>query len=328
MSTKIKSWQIVNGKLSPVVDNLIDGQRKEQVDLESWIFDNPEIIGEGILLIGRQVKTASGTLDLIGIDRTGNIVIVELKRDKLPREAIAQVIDYAAVIKDWTLNEFNEISKEQLNYSIEDKLSEKFPDISLENLRINEAQRLIIVGFEIEESLERMISYLAESFGVNLNAVILNYVKSASGDEILNRTSIIPEETETERIKKKKFSIPLSDEPGNYEIDVLKDKWQRYFAEELVTKHRMKDIMLPKILKDKIVTRAQLKQEFINKKIAIDDKSAGSIMSLISIQMGMKKNDFLRQVISYEYPNNPWEKDNYKISEDYKDFLHSFLKGD
>jgi hypothetical protein len=27
----------------------------------------------------------------------------------------------------------------------------------------------------------------------------------------------------------------------------------------------------------------------------------------------MAKNDFLRQVIGYEYPNYPWEKDNYSI---------------
>ena len=29
--------------------------------------------------------------------------------------------------------------------------------------------------------------------------------------------------------------------------------------------------------------------------------------------MGMEKNDFLRQVIGYEYPTNEWEKDNYFI---------------
>ena len=49
-------------------------------------------------------------------------------------------------------------------------------------------------------------------------------------------------------------------------------------------------------------------------------------VSLISLQGGMKKNDFLRQIISYEYPNYPWEKDNYAIREDYKELVKEIIK--
>ena len=42
-------------------------------------------------------------------------------------------------------------------------------------------------------------------------------------------------------------------------------------------------------------------------------------------QVGMKKNDFLRQVVGYEYPNNPWEKDNYKIKEEYRNVVMELL---
>jgi RecB family endonuclease NucS len=48
------------------------------------------------LIIGEQVQTKSGYLDFLGIDKNGNTVIIELKRDKLPREVIAQTIDYAS----------------------------------------------------------------------------------------------------------------------------------------------------------------------------------------------------------------------------------------
>jgi len=48
-------------------------------------------------------------------------------------------------------------------------------------------------------------------------------------------------------------------------------------------------------------------------------------MSLISLQIGMKKNDFLRQVISYEYPNYPWEKDNYAIRQGYKELIEELI---
>ncbi len=33
--------------------------------------------------------------DLLGLDKDGNIVIVELKRGKTPREVVAQLLEYA-----------------------------------------------------------------------------------------------------------------------------------------------------------------------------------------------------------------------------------------
>ena len=50
--------------------------------------------------------------DLLGIDSEGNLVIVELKRDKAPKEVVAQLLEYAA----WA----NELSKEQIQKIAED----------------------------------------------------------------------------------------------------------------------------------------------------------------------------------------------------------------
>lgn len=40
---------------------------------------------------------------------------------------------------------------------------------------------------------------------------------------------------------------------------------------------------------------------------------AGQFISLISGQIGQAKNDFLRRVIAYEYPDDEWQKYNYRI---------------
>ena len=39
----------------------------------------------------------------------------------------------------------------------------------------------------------------------------------------------------------------------------------------------------------------------------------------------MKKNDFLRQVISYEYPNYAWERDHFSLREQFKDLVREVL---
>ena len=53
---------------------------------------------------------------------------------------------------------------------------------------------------------------------------------------------------------------------------------------------------------------------------------AGRFVSLISNQLGMAKNDFLRQVIGYEYPEYQWQKDNYHIRDGYRSMVESVLQ--
>ena len=49
------------------------------------------------MLIGRQVRTSfGGIIDLLAIAPDGSLVLIELKRDKTPREIVAQALDYAS----------------------------------------------------------------------------------------------------------------------------------------------------------------------------------------------------------------------------------------
>ena len=103
MGTEIKSWQIVNGKLTAIDTALKAEGRTEPYDLEPWLASNPEIICTDIMIIGRQVMTKSGPIDLLGVDRSGNTVVIEMKRAELPRETLAQAIDYASDVAEWTV---------------------------------------------------------------------------------------------------------------------------------------------------------------------------------------------------------------------------------
>lgn len=299
----------------------------ESLDLEEWIATDPSIVRPDLKVIGRQVLTRSGPLDLIAIDKAGNLVILELKRDRLPREALAQAIDYAADVASWGVDKIGEVCAKYTGKSLEDVLSESFPDLVLEGLNVNESQRVILVGFAIEPALERMIEWLSDGYGVGINAVILKYVRTSTGSEVLTRSAVISEQLEEERAKKpKKFTIPMSDEPGEYEDDQLRELLRRYLLQEsLVTAQRIRDVLLPACLERDRITREELKQEFVRQNAVDDPSKAGLVLSVVSGQIGMQKNDFLRQVIGYEYPNNPWEKDNYFVRPEYRDFVCELL---
>ncbi len=323
MSTQIKTWQIKDSKLKKIDSSLMVEGKSEKYDLEEWLSSNPEILGEDIAIIGRQVTTRSGPLDLLGLDRDGNTVVIELKRDRLPREALMQAIDYASDVARWDIEKISEISSKHTGKSLEDFISETFGNkISVENINVNQLQRILLVGFSTEDSLERMIEWLSDNYDLNINAIILHYIKTNSGEELLSRTTIIPDSVEKERTKK--FTIPTSDEPGNYEIGELKKLLLNYFNQDLHSAKRIKNVLLPECLKKEVVTREELKNAFI-KKDADSKKYAGYFMSLISSQIGMKKNDFLRQIIAYDYPNYTWEKDNYSIRDGYQDLVKEII---
>ena len=61
-----------------------------------------------LLIIGRQVPTDLGkSIYLFGVDREGNVVVVELKRDRTPRDVVAQALEYDAAALERILGEYH-----------------------------------------------------------------------------------------------------------------------------------------------------------------------------------------------------------------------------
>jgi hypothetical protein len=302
-------------------------------NLETWIKTEPKILGEDIIIIGEQVDVDSGgRLDYLGIDTEGNTVIIELKRDKLRREVLAQAIDYASCVATWDEDKLNTVCLEYKENKNKLRLgdyiingSEKFSEIDTENLTLNETQRILLVGFSIDESLHRMIEWLSDNYSVSINFILLQYVKTKNGEELLAKTVIIPEEVEKERASRKKIKFEMSDEPGTYKEEDLKNKLVEYLSGNAVVPHLIREILLPLCLEKEFVTRNEIIQD-IKSKEGIDKGKAGKIVSAISQNIGHKPKDYLRQIIQYDKPN-PWEKENYRLrDEKYRDVVKEALE--
>ena len=57
---------------------------KERKDLQEWIANNPNILGDDLLIIQKEFDGFSDTnerLDLLALDKKGNLVIIENKLD-------------------------------------------------------------------------------------------------------------------------------------------------------------------------------------------------------------------------------------------------------
>ena len=84
---EIKIWAIED--TSEVVPLEPKGQVDTEFLLEETLVKNSQLLIPGLRLVGRQTPTEGGALDLLGVDEDGKLVVFELKRGTLSRDAVA-----------------------------------------------------------------------------------------------------------------------------------------------------------------------------------------------------------------------------------------------
>ncbi|MBA3362197.1 MAG: DUF4268 domain-containing protein [Acidimicrobiia bacterium] len=191
MPTRMALWRLTeDGAAFPVVEERLSAEAL----IESAVESAPDLLGVDVLIIGQQVQTPSGPLDLLAIDAAGQLVVVENKRDRTPREVLAQTIDYAAFIATMTFDEVLTIYQTYRAHSgvLDADLVEAFEERFGEPLdTLADTPRMIIVASRLDDSTERMIDFLADRFGVPVNAAL--FQPFAGG--LVGRTWLRPEES-------------------------------------------------------------------------------------------------------------------------------------
>jgi hypothetical protein len=162
--------------------------------LEDVLAEDIDILGLPILLIGRQVPTeAGGYIDLLAIDASGDLYVIELKRDRTPRDVIAQVLDYATWVRGLSYDDIKAIHERHGVHrgpEFEEVFADAFGDSPDETL--NENHRLVVVAAELDASSERIVSYLSDQYGVPINAVFFRHFHDEqTGSDYLARSWLI-----------------------------------------------------------------------------------------------------------------------------------------
>jgi hypothetical protein len=188
MSEEVRLWRIQDGDtLQEINRSPLDLEAR----LEVWLEREISVLSPDLLVIGRQVETDfGGFIDLLCLDQVGDIVVVELKRDKTPREITAQILDYGSWVKDLSNERITAIGESYLGKGkFEEAFKRQFRADLPETL--NENHRLLVVASQIDASSERIIKYLSDTYGVNINAATFQYFKEPSGAELLARVFLI-----------------------------------------------------------------------------------------------------------------------------------------
>lgn len=194
MPIEVGIWRIDSSDVTRVASSRLANESR----LEDILEQDISILGLDVLLIiGRQVMTDFGKrIDLLAVDSQGELYAIELKRDRTPREIVAQLLDYGSWIRDLNLERLSDIyarSNANGGKSLSDAYLDRFGDPVPDSL--NESHQLIIVASELDASTERIVSYLTD-YGVPVNAVFFRYFKDAEREYLARSWLLDPLEAE------------------------------------------------------------------------------------------------------------------------------------
>jgi hypothetical protein len=177
-------------KVGDVPQMLSATRLASEQQLEGMICSDPRLLSDEWLLIGRQEHTGfGGIVDLLALAPDGSVVLVELKRNKTPRDVVAQALEYASWVESLDADDlaaiFNRFSQD---HDLGTEFQKKFGH-AVEEDELNQSHQIIIVAAELDASTERIVSYLNQK-GISVN-VLFFQVFSAGDDEYISRTWLI-----------------------------------------------------------------------------------------------------------------------------------------
>ncbi len=146
---------------------------QERRDIQEWVADNPGILGEDLLIIGKEFSGFDRTnerLDLLAVDGDGKLVVIELKRDDSGADAHWQAIKYASYLSRVDAERIIGMLADHESMSETDARIRLVRHVNSDDLNaLNNDQRIILASHRFAPEVTSAAVWLNEKFpGENL----------------------------------------------------------------------------------------------------------------------------------------------------------------
>jgi hypothetical protein len=203
MSVKFGLWRLDG----PSVQRVQPSRISSEGQLEEVIETRLEILGLGNLMqLGRQVITDFGKrIDLLAIDDEADLHVIELKRDRTPREVVAQALEYGFWVQGLSFEAVRELyamhhQGDDFDSAFTSHFEADLPEA------INTAHHLAVVATGMDASTEQIVEYV-RGYGVPINVLFFEYLKDEDR-EYLARSWLTDPELEAPASGKSKRQAP------------------------------------------------------------------------------------------------------------------------
>lgn len=152
---------------------------KEREHLQEWIAKSPECLGEELLIIQKEFDGFSDTnerLDLLALDKSGTIVVIENKLDDTGKDVTWQVLKYVSYCSTLSKQQIKEIYQSYLdNYepdkNAEESMVEFFDGKPFSEISLNENdQRMIMVAAKFRKEVTSTVMWML-NHGIKIQCI-------------------------------------------------------------------------------------------------------------------------------------------------------------
>jgi alkylated DNA nucleotide flippase Atl1 len=168
--------------------------------IERWLRRNPDLLGEEFRVIASQFSGFDRTRDrpdLLALDRTGKLVVIEIKRDDSGSGQDLQALRYAAYIAtlqaDDVVRLYQEYVRRERAESIDDEeaRAELEAFVSLDDLDEDERPRIVLVAGRFQVGVTNTVLWLARTYDLDISCVQLTPFE-VEGELLITSTTLIP----------------------------------------------------------------------------------------------------------------------------------------
>jgi hypothetical protein len=177
-------------RVAPNPELLVESSLPSEQLLEEMIVAAPKIISDEWMFIGRQEDTGfGGRIDLLAIAPDGALVLIELKRNKTPREVVAQALDYAGWVEGLKSEDIDAIYRRFASgRSLKDDFRHRFGS-ALDEENLNQSHQIVVVAAKLDDSTERIVAYLNDR-DVPINVLCFQVFTNGS-EQLLSRAWLL-----------------------------------------------------------------------------------------------------------------------------------------
>lgn len=186
----------------------------KEKDLQRWIVEDPEILGEEILVITTEFskfEALRDRLDVMALDKSGKLVVVELKRDEADSTTDLQAIKYASYCATLTFEDIQKDYREFWDDELDEELTpedvgdrfREFLDESFEEeiptdedgfaeFQLDNRPRIMLAAGSFGREITAPVMWLIEEYGMDITCAKIQAYEDGGGDLLLNTQQIIP----------------------------------------------------------------------------------------------------------------------------------------
>jgi hypothetical protein len=186
-------WRVEGSDLQPLSTTKLSSE----TILEEWISRNPTILGEDLLIIGRQVQVedVKDKLDLLAVDSNLNTVTIELKKEEAKRGVDIQSLKYASYISNWKFDQLKTVAEayfkdKGIQTTFVNALEDFVEEADYDNM--NSRQKIVIVGADFDPKILSVAKWLLKQ-GVEIKLVRVTAFTDGAGHFLRSETALGPE---------------------------------------------------------------------------------------------------------------------------------------